>query len=156
MKLKTALGLVLVLLVMACGTHAGKSEADMVSALDTYMVKVNENHTLGQTVIEGALTDTQGQDDIGTFKYYVNYNKDNHDLCHVKNVEETGNSREENYYYQDNKLVTVVVASSAASEKKIYINKGRTISTLNIAKAEEDMLIAKGNRFLDEYLETLK
>lgn len=151
MNIKSVLILGSVLMAMACGTHASKSEDDLVHALDSYVVKVNENNTLGQSVVEGALTDTQGQEDIGTFTYYVNFDKETGDLCHVKNVERTGNTREEHYYYKDNKLVTVLVSSSASSDKKIYVNKGRIISSLNVAPEEQELLLEKGERFLKSY-----
>lgn len=154
MNVKNILFCALFVTATACGTHASKSEDELVQTLNTYMVKVNENHTLGETVVEGALTDNKGQNDIGSFTYYVNYNKDTKDLCHIKNIENTNQTREEHYYYKNNTLVTVLVNATASSDKKIYINKGRIISSLNIAPEEQDLLLAKGERFLKEYKQT--
>ncbi|WP_066222315.1 hypothetical protein [Formosa haliotis] len=151
MKIKGIIIAVLCVAMWSCGARMHEKDDKLVGELNDYMVKVDENHTLEQTVVEGALADTSGQEDIGTFKYVVNFDKESKQLCHIKNIEDTGNTREEDYYFKHNKLVSILVKSSVASDKKIYINNGRIISSLNIDTKEQDLLLTKAKRFQNEY-----
>ncbi|MDW5289984.1 hypothetical protein [Formosa sp. PL04] len=151
MKTKGILLVVLCVTLWSCGTRTHQSDAEIVESLNSYIVKVNDNSTLEQSVVEGVLTDIQGAEDIGTYTYYDYSDTESKALYRIKNIEKTGNTREENYYFKDNKLVAITVKSSVTENKKIYLNNGKIISSLNIDSKEQDLLLTKAKRFQNEY-----
>ncbi|WP_299777560.1 hypothetical protein [uncultured Formosa sp.] len=151
MKTKGILLILLCITLWSCGTSKHVNDDKLVSNLDSYMSKVDEDKSLEESFVEGALTDVNGEEDLGTFKYYINFNANTNNLYRIKNIEETGNSRIESYYFKDNKLVAVTVRSSVAKDKKIYLNHGKIISTSNIDYKEQDLLLIKAKRFQNEY-----
>ena len=151
MKAKGIVLIILGITLLSCGASKSINEDELMKNLNDYTTKIDENKTLEQTVSDGVLTDLQGAEDIGTYKYYVNFDKESEDLYHIKNVEKTGNVRDENYYFKENKLVVVIVKSSVAKDKKIYLHKGKIMSSENIDSKESDLLLAKAKRFQNEY-----
>ncbi|MFB9051811.1 hypothetical protein ACFFVB_01855 [Formosa undariae] len=151
MKTKGILLVILSVTILSCGTSKSINEDELVRTVNDYTVKVDGNKSLKQTASDGVLTDLQGAEDIGTYKFYTDFDAETKDLVHVRNVEKTGNTRDENYYFKDNKLVAVTVKSSVAKEKRIYLHKGKIISSSNIDSKEEDLLLTKAIRFQNEY-----
>ncbi|CDF81026.1 hypothetical protein BN863_33140 [Formosa agariphila KMM 3901] len=151
MKVKGILLAILSVMILSCGTRKTINKDELVGTLNDYTTKVDGNTALKQAVSDGVLTDLQGAEDIGTYKIYVDYDKQTGDLVHIRNVEKTGNLRDENYYFKDNALVVAIVKSSVAKAKRIYLNKGKIISSSNIDSKEEDLLLTKAKRFQTEY-----
>ncbi|MBP1840329.1 hypothetical protein [Formosa algae] len=151
MKTKGILLFIIGVMLWSCGSSKQVNKDDLVNRLDSYMSKIDQDKSLEETFQDGALTDANGEEDLGIFKYYVNFDAKTKDLYRIKNIEETGNFRTESYYFKDNALVAATVKSSAADEKKIYLYKGKIISSSNIDSKEQDLLLTKAKRFQNEY-----
>ena len=151
MKAKGILLVILSVTMLSCGASKSINTDELVKNLNDYTAKVDGNTSLEQTVSDGVLKDLQGVEDIGTYKLYADFDTKTKELIHVRNVEKTGNTRDENYYFKDSKIVAIIVKSSVTEDKKIYLNDGKIISSSNIDSKEENLLLTKAKRFQTEY-----
>ncbi|QDO93405.1 hypothetical protein FNB79_05245 [Formosa sediminum] len=154
MKVKGILIIVICATVWSCGVNKHLDSSNLISDIEAYISKVDSDNSLEESTVEGALTDTEGFEDIGTFKSHRRFNpttKTLYRIENIENIENTGDTRAERYYFRDNSLVAVRVNSSPTNNKNIYLNEGKIISSSNIDLEEAELLIVKGERFKNEY-----
>lgn len=146
MKVKSILGIALIVTIYACGPKVTKSTETLVKETQSYMSKVDAKNNLTEETTQGALTDSKGYKDIGTFKYTTFYSKKTSELFKIKNVETTTNTITETYYFEANALVAIKSESSNGT-KIVLLNNGKVISEKNLTPQEKKDLLKKAKRF---------
>ena len=71
MKLKTIAIVASLIVFISCGTKPGKTVGLTIKDIEKQVTAINADKTLKQDLTEGALTDTKGFKDIGSFKYRI-------------------------------------------------------------------------------------
>ncbi len=148
MKLKSILiAIITVSIFYSCGSKkAAVNEEKLAKETNSYVAIVDKNTNLKKEVTEGALTDAEGFKDIGTFKYTVYFDENTKELFKIKNVEMTDKTITETYYFQENELV-YLKSISGTDTKTIYLKKGRVVSETNTTSDDQQLLLAKAQRF---------
>lgn len=152
MKTKVFQILFAITLIVSCGPKTSKSIAVITKETDTYISKVNANTSLKEETIEGALTDTEGFKDIGSFKYTTFFNEQSKQLYKIKNVEKTDKTITETYYFQDGNLV-LIDANLNGKSNQTYIHKGKVLSENKTETPDEKLLLEKAKRFRKAFQE---
>ena len=151
--MKNYLGFILLILtVFSCGTKANLSADAAVAATEKTTSKINANKNIKETLSEGALTDKEGFNDIGTFKYYVFFDEKSHELSKIKNVEIINETISETYYFSDNKLISITSETANTPVKKMYIQNKRVVSKEHINAEDEKLLLDKAKRFQKAFI----
>lgn len=143
----------LCLITFSCGPRPTRSVSTMVTETDVYVSKVDANAGLKKETLEGALTDTQGLTDIGSFKYTVYFDEQTKMLYRIKNVETTDKTISENYYFDNGNLV-LIEAQLGDGKHKLYIRKNKIISESKTAPATQNLLLDKAERFHKAFKKT--
>ncbi|PKQ45848.1 hypothetical protein [Confluentibacter flavum] len=151
---KRLLYLVFVIVLVSCGTKVSKNPESLIKEVELYSAKIDSDKALETDIIEGALTDTEGFEDIGKFKYTVFFNKETNELLKIKNLETTNKTITENYYFKNNKLSYFDSHSENSKPKKIFIYNGKVVSTESVSAEEQKLFIAKAKRFQKAFNET--
>lgn len=151
---KRYLYLVLVIVLVSCGTKVSKNPENLIKEVELYSAKIDSDKALETETMEGALTDTEGFKDIGKFKSTVFFNKETNELLKIKNVETTDKTITENYYFDNNKLSYFDFSSGNSNSKKLYLNNGKVVSSQNISSEEQKLFLAKARRFQQEFNKT--
>ncbi|MGJ8591215.1 MAG: hypothetical protein ACSHXF_01630 [Aquaticitalea sp.] len=146
MKFKSIIALIIISVVYSCGPKVGKNSNAILAETKNYMSQVDSNENLKTEVTEGALTDAEGFKDIGSFTYTIYYDINTNELFKIKNVEKTESTTTETYYFKDNDLI-YLQSNSGNNIKTIYLKKGRVISETNTTSEDQQILLAKGERF---------
>jgi len=146
MKLKSLLVILIISTINSCGPKVGKDSNALLKDTKSHISKIDSNKTLKSEFTEGALTDAEGFKDIGTFKYTVYFDENTNELFKIKNVEKTTKSITETYYFQENELV-YLKSVSGNDTKIIYLKKGRVVSETNTTSEDQQLLLAKAERF---------
>lgn len=147
MKFNSIFAIIIVTILYSCGSKkAVVNKEELIKEINSYASKVDNNNTLKTEVTEGALTDLEGFKDIGTFKYTVYFVEITKELFKIKNVEMTSKTITETYYFQDHELVYLISVSDN-DNKNIYLKKGRVISATNTTSDDQQLLLAKAERF---------
>lgn len=137
MKIKSIVVIIVASVLYSCGTKkAAVSQEEFIKTVNAYVSKVDSNKTLKTEVTEGALTDDEGFNDIGTFKYTVFFDEKTNEMFKIENVEKTNETISETYYFKDNEFVFVKFNKIIDGEKQLYngtLKDGKTIS-LNFYK----------------------
>lgn len=144
--IKTALIVMGIGLVFSCGPKTTSSKEAQLANTQSYISKIDTNNALKEIISEGVLTDVDGFKDIGSFKYYVLFDEKTNELYRIKNVETTDKIITENFYFENNKLIYISSVTNN-STKKIYLHKGKVISSSNINPEDQKLLLAKAERF---------
>jgi len=137
----------IVFTLLSCGTTSVKSNASLIKTTDLHVAKINGNTALIEETTEGALTDKEGFQDIGSFKYSVFFDKDSKELFRIKNVEITDNTVTERYYFSPHELIYIHVSTSGQPDKAIYTNGFKVRSSSNVMDDEAKLLLNKAKRF---------
>ena len=143
--------IVLLLIVISCGTKTKLSTDAVVAETAKTTSKIDVNKNLKESLTEGALTDKEGFNDIGTFKYYVFFDENSHELSKIKNIEIINNKISETYYFSDNKLISITSETANTPVKKIYIKNKRVVSKEHVNAEDEKLLLAKAKRFQEAF-----
>jgi hypothetical protein len=151
---KRLLYLVLVVVLASCGTKVSKSPESLTKEVALYSEKIDANKALESEITEGALTDSEGVEDIGKFKSTVFFNKETKELLKITNIETTDKTITENYYFKSNKLSYFDSHSGNSKPKKIYLFNSKVVSTENVTSQEQKLFIAKSKRFQKAFNET--
>ena len=151
---KRHLYLVLVVVLVSCGTKVSKNPESLIKEVELYSAEIDSGKALETDIIEGTLTDGEGFEDIGKFKSTVFFNKETKELLKIKNIEITDKTITENYYFKNNKLSYFNSHSGNSKPKKIYFYNGRVVSTESLSAEEQKLFIAKAKRFQKEFNET--
>lgn len=147
MKIKSIITIITISLLYSCGSKKGAiSQEGMIKEINSYAQTVDNNGNLKKEITEGALTDTEGFNDIGTFKYTVHFDTKTNQLYKIENIETTDRTVSEYYYFKDENLISIL-AVSGHTTKKIFLKKGRVISEENTTSEDQQLLIEKANRF---------
>lgn len=137
MKIKAIVAIIIVSVIYSCGAKkSAASQEELIKEINSYVSKVDSNTTLKTEVTEGALTDAEGFNDIGTFKYTVFFNEKSNDVLKIVNVEKTNETISETYYFKDNEFVFVKFNKQIDGVKQLYngiLKDGKTES-LNFYK----------------------
>ncbi len=132
MKLKSIITILLISILYSCGTKkAAVSKEELIKQLNAYVSTVDNNQNLKNEVTEGALTDAEGFNDIGTFRYTVFYDETTKELFKIENIEKTDKTVHETYYFKNNDFVFVKFKGSITGDSKLYsggLNDGKTES----------------------------
>ncbi len=132
MKIKYIITVILIAMLYSCGTKkSAVSKEELIKHVNAYVSTVNNNQNLKKEVTEGALTDAEGFNDIGTFKYTVFYDETTKELFKIENIEKTDKTIQETYYFKNNDFVFVKFNKLIDGEKKLYnspIKDGKTES----------------------------
>lgn len=145
--------LVLVVILGSCGTKVPESPQTLIKESELYSKNIDADKNLESEMIEGALTDAEGFKDIGTFRYTVFFDKETKDLMKIVNIESTDKTITESYYFENNKL-NYFYASGNPNPQKLYLKKGKVVSSENISSSEQKLFLAKAKRFQREYSKT--
>lgn len=145
MKVKSTLLILITSFIYSCGSVSKETQVKNKIATDSYVTKIENNNTLKVKNTKGALTDTEGFKDIGTFEYSIFFD-DSNELLKIINIETTNNTVKEAYYFADNTLCLVSIEDKAKT-KKIYTHDGKVTSTENISDDEQKILLDKAKRF---------
>lgn len=152
-QMKNYLGFILLLLtIFSCGTKTNLSTDATVAATEKTTSKIDANKNLKETLSEGTLTDKEGFNDIGTFKYYVFFDENSHELSKIKNVEIINKTISETYYFSDNKLISITSETANTFVKQIYIQKKRVVSIEHINAEDEKLLLDKAKHFQKAFI----
>ncbi len=143
--------IVLFLMVFSCGTKTKLSKDATVAQTDNTILKIDVDKNLKETLTEGALTDKEGFNDIGTFKYYVFFDENSHELSKIKNIETINITISETYYFSDNKLISITSETANMPIKQIYIQNKRVVSKEHVNAEDEKLLLAKAKRFQEAF-----
>jgi hypothetical protein len=146
MKLKSLIAVIIISVLNSCGPKVGKDSNAILKDTKTHISKIESNKNLKSEVTEGALTDAEGFNDIGTFKYTVYFDENTKELFKIKNVEKTSKTTTETYYFQENELV-YLKSVSGNDTKILYLKKGRVVSETNTTSDDQQLLLAKAERF---------
>ncbi len=146
MKHKSILTVLIISIFYSCGPKVGKDSNAILQDTKSYISKIESDQNLKTEVTEGALTDADGFQDIGSFKYTVYFDENTNELFKIKNVEKAARTFTETYYFKDNELV-YLQSVSGSDTKTIYLKKGRVISETNTTSEDQQLLLAKANRF---------
>lgn len=137
MRFKSLLLVTIILSLNSCGAKkSAASQEELIKEINSYVSKVDSDTSLKSEVTEGALTDAEGFNDIGTFKYTVFFNEKSNDVLKIVNVEKTKETISETYYFKDNEFVFVKFNKVIDGEKQLYngtLKDGKTES-LNFYK----------------------
>nr|WP_321221713.1 hypothetical protein [uncultured Psychroserpens sp.] len=144
--------LVLTLILFSCGTKNVKSNDTVINTTETYVSKIDTNKNLKEETTEGALTDENGFEDIGTFKYSVLFDKDSKELFRIKNIEISKVTITEHYYFRNHNLVYIVSSTPNQNDKKIYTNGDKkVVSSINVSDEDVKLLLQKAKRFKNSF-----
>lgn len=147
MRFKSIISIFIITILYSCGSKkAAINQDSLVEEINSYVTTIDTNKNLKKEVTEGALTDSEGFKDIGTFKYTVYYDETSKELFKIENVETTDKTIIETYNFKKNKLVRIKLVSGN-STKKIYLKKEKVISEENTTSEDQQLLIEKANRF---------
>ena len=148
MKFKSILiAIIIVSSLYSCGSKKSVvNKEQLIKEVNSYVLKIDSNKNLKSEITEGALTDIDGFNDIGTFKYTVFFDENIKEVFKIKNIENTDKTITETYYFQDNELV-YLKSASGTDIKNIYLKKGRVISETNTTSDDLQLLLAKAERF---------
>ncbi|OBX22520.1 hypothetical protein LX77_02143 [Gelidibacter algens] len=146
MKTKAFQILFAITLFVSCGPKPSKSLSVITKETNTYISKVEVNANFKTEVTEGALTDTEGFQDIGKFKYTVFFDSQTKGLYKIHNIEITNTSISETYYFKDGDLV-LIDGNLGGSPSKMYVQNGKIISESKYDAAAQKMLLEKAKRF---------
>ena len=146
MKFKSIIAFIVIATLYSCGPKVANDSNAIVIETKSYISKVDSNKKLNSEVTEGALTDTEGFNDIGTFKYTVYFDSNNKQLYKIKNIEKTSKTMSETYYFQDHELI-YLKSVSGSDTKTIYLKKGRVVAETNTTSEDQQLLLAKADRF---------
>jgi hypothetical protein len=146
MKLKSLIAVIILSVLNSCGPKVGKDSNAILKNTKTHISKIESNKNLKSEVTEGALTDAESFNDIGTFKYTVYFDENTKELFKIKNVEKTSKTTTETYYFQENELV-YLKSVSGNDTKILYLKKGRVVSETNTTSDDQQLLLAKAERF---------
>jgi hypothetical protein len=133
-------------LFVSCGPKPSKSLSVIIKETNAYISKVEANANFKTEVTEGALTDTEGFQDIGKFKYTVFFDAQTKDLYKIHNVEITNGNISETYYFRDGDLV-LIDGNLGGSPSKMYVHNGKIISENKNDAATQKLLLQKAKRF---------
>ncbi len=152
--MKTLSTLLLVLLLVACGTQQLSPTHPNITAIDSYVASVNANKSLDENVIEGTLTDPSGFNDVGGYEYYPLF--DDTTLYRIRYYENTHINITEIYYYKNNKLVFIDATwyntqRETTQTKKVYLINNKVVYELGEVGITTKQLIIKGKGFIDEF-----
>lgn len=132
MKFKSIVAILIISMLYSCGTKkSAVSKEELIKEVNAYVTKVDNNNDLKKDVTEGALTDAEGYNDIGTFKYTVFYDETTKELFKIENIEKTDKTIHETYYFKNNDFVFVKFNGSITGDSKLYsgsLNDGKTES----------------------------
>ncbi|WP_100611146.1 hypothetical protein [Confluentibacter lentus] len=151
---KRFLYLVLVIVLVSCGTKVSKNPEILVKEVELHSAKIDSDKALEIETTEGALTDTDGFEDIGKFKFTVFFNKETNELLKITNVETTDKTITETYYFKNNKLSYFGSHLGNSKPKKIYLYNSKVVSIENLSPEEQKLFIAKAKRFQKAFKET--
>lgn len=135
--------------LFSCKTKSIKSDASVVETTNTYVSKIDNNKNLKEEIVEGALTDEQGFEDIGRFKKSVLFDKDSKALFRIKNIEISSVTITEHYYFRNHDLVYIVISSTSnQADKKIYTSDDKNVLLKeNISDDEVKVYLKKAKLF---------
>lgn len=139
-----------ILVLISCGPKPGTSVAEIKRDVDAYVSKVDNNHNLKKETIDGALTDTDGFKDIGTFNYTVYFEDGTNELYKIKNVETTDTTISETYYFRAGKLV-YIATNLGGGTHKMYVHKNKFISENPTDGRVQKLLLDKAKRFQNSF-----
>ena len=148
MKFKSILiAIIIVSSLYSCGSKkSAVNKEQIIKQVNSYVLKIDSNKNLKSEITEGALTDIDGFNDIGTFKYTVFFDENIKEVFKIKNIEKTDKTITETYYFQDNELV-YLKSTTGTDIKTVYLKKGRVISETNTTSDDLQLLLAKAERF---------
>lgn len=132
--------------LFSCGIKK-MSNDEIAQTTEILVAKNKANKTLKKETTEGALTDKDGYNDIGKFKYSVYYDETSKALYRIENIEMTDVTLTETYYFKDNDLYFIETLESSAAEKAIYTKGFELLMKKNASDAETKLLINKAKRF---------
>jgi len=133
-------------LLFSCGTKKMSTD-EIKTTTNTRVSQINANKVLKVETTEGALTDKDGFNDIGKFKYTVYFDENTKDLYRIENVEMTNKTLTETYYFDDNDLFFIKASSKNAPDKTVYTKGFKLLMKKNATDEEAKLLIDKAKRF---------
>lgn len=151
MKYKSLLLVLTISILYGCGPKVDSSV--ILNETRSYISKIENNKSLKSEVTEGALADTEGINDVGSFKYTVYFDENAKELFKISNIEMTDKTITETYYFQDDELV-YLKSVSGNEIKNIYLKKERVISETNTTSDDQRLLLSKAKRFQKAFKET--
>ena len=150
MKTKVFQILLVLAFFFSCGPKPSKSIAVITKETNTYISLVDANSNLVEEMIEGALADAEGFEDIGKFKYTVYFDGQTNELFKIKNVEITDKNISETYYFKSGDLV-LIDTNLGGTSNKIYVQKNKIISETKTDAPTQKLLLEKAKRFQKEF-----
>lgn len=146
MKPKSILIIPITIVFCSCGSKkSAVNNEELMKATDAYVSKVDTMDLKAETT-EGALTDTEGFKDIGTFKYTVYFDEKTKEPFKINNTEKTTETIDETYYFKDGKFVFVKFNKPIDGESQIY---GRSLKNGNTERLK--FYQGKAKRFYKEF-----
>lgn len=137
MRIKTIIAVFILTITFSCGSKKSVvNKEQLIKEINTYVSKVDSNKSLKSELTEGALTDVEGFNDIGTFKYTVFYDEKTNEVLKIENIEKTDQTVSETYYFRNNDFVCVKFNKLIDGETQLYngnLKDGKTES-LNFYK----------------------
>lgn len=120
MKFKSIVAILIISILYSCGTKkSAVNKEELIKEVNAYVSKVDNNNNLKKEVTEGALTDSEGYKDIGTFIYTVYYDEKTKELFKINNIEKTSETINETYYFKDDKYVFVKFADTNLKDSQL-------------------------------------
>lgn len=157
MKLKSIFTILMVTTLYSCGPKFNSNSSNVKSMQDAreematiknHIKAIDSNNNLKEEITEGALTDQEGLNDIGSFKYTVYFDEESRELIRIKNVEITNESITENFYFKDDDLFCITVSRGENKyPQKLYLpNTGATVETVReLARLSKKAQLFKRN-----------
>lgn len=146
MIIKTFQILVAITLFVSCGPKPSKSLSVITKETNAYISKTESSSNFKTEVTEGALTDTEGFQDIGKFKYTVFFDAQTKSLYKIHNIEMTNATSSETFYFKDGDLI-LIEADLGGQARKMYVQSGKIITENENADTEQKLLLEKAKRF---------
>lgn len=147
MKTKSLLIALIISISYSCGSKkTALNKGELIKETNSYVSKVDTNTSLKKEVSEGALTDSEGFNDIGTFKYTVFFDDKTMDVFKIENIEKTKNTIMETYYFKDNDFVFVKFNTQINGDSKLYAGSLKDGNTENLNFYQD-----KAKRFLKAF-----
>jgi hypothetical protein len=137
MKIKSIALALIITIMYSCGSKkAAVNNDELIKEINSYVSNVDSNYNLKKEVIEGALTDAKGFNDIGTFKNTVFFDDKTKEVYKIENIEKTKETLTEIYYFKNNKFVFVKFNNQIDGTSKLYIEalKNGKTESLNFYK----------------------
>ncbi len=121
MKNKFILLAIMTATMFSCGSKKSIVNKEvLIKEIDSYVSKVDSNKGLKSEIIEGALTDAEGFNDIGTFKFTVFFDEGTNEVFKIENIEKTDQAISETYYFKNEDFVFVKFNKQVEGVTQLY------------------------------------